>query len=154
MPSLPGYASAVITSYHCVLFRSSPFVITTSPTLTSGSLLLCFKLCLSRSDVDTHLSISFMPLPCIFACTFCLFCKSLFSIFVRSLLGITGFELIPVNLVLKLEIGYLLLCWINSLLFNVVSISVSTSPNSFHSNFDFSTVLCNVFLTRVTILSN
>ena len=39
-------------------------------------------------------------------------------------------------------------------MFNVVSISVSTSSNSFLSNFDLSTVLSNVFFTRPTFLSN
>ena len=60
------------------------------PYFTSGSLLLCFKLCFSHNGVRysfLHLSHASSLRLCIY---FCFFCKSLFSISVISSLGITG----------------------------------------------------------------
>ena len=51
LQSLSGYTSVMILSFHCALFHPSPSITTTSPTLTSVSLLLCFKLCHSHNDV-------------------------------------------------------------------------------------------------------
>ena len=84
-PSLLRYTSVMIPSIHCALFRSSWFMRTTSPTLTSGSLLLCFKLCLSRNDVRY----SFLHF--FHAASLHLYFCLLLSISVGSSLGITGF---------------------------------------------------------------
>ena len=48
---LPGYIFVMIWSVYCALCRSLPFMTTISPTLTSDSLLLRYKLCLWRNDV-------------------------------------------------------------------------------------------------------
>ena len=90
LPSLPGYTSVMIPSFHSALFCLSPFMTTTSPTLNSGSLLLCFKLCFSRNDIRysfLHLFHAASLHLCIY---FCLFHKSLFSISVGSSLEIKG----------------------------------------------------------------
>ena len=66
LPSFPGYTSVMIPMFHCALFCSSPLITTTSPTLTSYSLLLSCVFLLTTSDI--HFSISSKQLPCISGC--------------------------------------------------------------------------------------
>ena len=101
----------ILWSSHWASFCSLPYMKTTSPTLSSGYIFLCFKFCLSRKDVrysfHHFFNTAFLHL-CIYVC---LFCKSLFSISLWSLLGIKYVcDLKTVSLVLKLETENLLLC--------------------------------------------
>lgn len=62
------------------------FMVTTSLTLASGSLLLYFKLCLSCNDVRYSLLLLFHAASLHLCIYFCVLDKSLFTIFGRSLL--------------------------------------------------------------------
>ena len=84
----PGYISVMIPMFHCTLFRSSPSITTTSPTLTSDSFLLCFKLCLSLNDIRYSLLHLFQVASLHFWMYFWHFRWSLSSIFSVSSFGI------------------------------------------------------------------
>ena len=89
---------------------------------------------------------------------FCLFRESLFSISVESSSWITNVW--PKTSNFGVKSGYRLLCKLMTCCLTLpgqwssVSISVSTSSKFFYSNFDFPTVLHNLFSTRPAIFSN
>lgn len=84
------YTSVMIPSFDWALLLWLPFIKTIFPTLTSGLLLLCFNLCLLRNDVRYSFLHPFHADSLHLCIHLCLFYKSLFSLSVRSSLGITG----------------------------------------------------------------
>ena len=76
LPSLPEKASVMILSFHCNLFCLLPFMATTSSTLTSGSLLLCFNFCFSYNYVRYSLLLLFRADSFGLCLYFCLFFRS------------------------------------------------------------------------------
>ena len=92
LPSLPGYTSFMNLSFQDALFCSLFFMTTTPPPppLTTGSHLLYFKLCLLQNDVR-YSFLHFFHTAALHLCLcFCLFGKSLFSVFVKYSVGTMG----------------------------------------------------------------
>ena len=144
----------MIPMFHCALFRSSPLILTTCPTVTSDSFLLWFKLCLSLNDVRYSLLHLSQAASLHFWIYFWHFHRSLSSIFSGSLFGIISYWPKTSEFSVKTGNSMSSSMQAKALLFKVASISVKTSANSCHSNFDLPTVFYNAFFTRPIILSN
>ena len=121
----------MIPMFHCVLFCSSPLITTTSPTLTSDSFLLCFKLYLYLNDVRYSLLHLFQAASLHFWMYFWRFCRSLSSIFSGSSFGIIS-------------------CWPNTSKFGVKSGNSMFSSMQFKGLLRFSQYLLKPLLIHAT----